>query len=195
MMKKIGHGAEAEIFKDKDLVIKKRVKKGYRHPDIDTKIRRERTKKESRLLKKIRGLRVPKVNRVGEFDISLEFIEGEVLKNLPLKNLSQKMGEVVGKLHDQGVYHGDLTTSNMILEHNEIVLIDFGLANRGNIEDFATDIKVLFEVADATHKDFSRLKFFKGYSKFMKKEKEVKKRLEKVYTRGRYLKTEPRVNQ
>ncbi|MBR9680875.1 MAG: Kae1-associated serine/threonine protein kinase [Candidatus Altiarchaeota archaeon] len=193
-MKKIGHGAEAEIFKDKDIVVKKRIKKGYRHPNIDTKIRRERTKKEARLLQKIRGLRVPRVNTISEFEFSIEFIKGDKLKDLPLKDLSKKIGEVIGKLHDQGIYHGDLTTSNMILENDDVVLIDFGLANRGNIEDFATDLKVLFEVASATHNDFSRPEFFSGYSEFMKKEKEVKKRLEKVYTRGRYLKTESRVS-
>ena len=40
-MKRIGDGAEAVIYLDKD-VIKERIKKSYRHKDIDLKLRKFR---------------------------------------------------------------------------------------------------------------------------------------------------------
>ena len=47
-------GAEAKIFLDKtsDTVIKDRVSKGYRHPILDKKIIKQRTKREKSILEK-----------------------------------------------------------------------------------------------------------------------------------------------
>lgn len=38
------------------------------------------------------------------------------------------MGFLIFRLHQQGIIHGDLTTSNMILKDNKLYLIDFGLS-------------------------------------------------------------------
>lgn len=39
------------------------------------------------------------------------------------------MGILICKIHELGIIHGDLTTSNMMMnKDNEIVLIDFGLS-------------------------------------------------------------------
>ena len=51
-MKQIGDGAEAIIYLDTD-VIKERVKKSYRHKNIDIKLRKFRTRRESKVLKKL----------------------------------------------------------------------------------------------------------------------------------------------
>ena len=45
-------GAEAVIVKEKDFIIKDRIKKSYRLPEIDEKIRKQRTKSETKLLEK-----------------------------------------------------------------------------------------------------------------------------------------------
>ena len=179
----LGKGAEADVYLKNGKVVKKRVKKGYRHPELDARIRKERTRKESRLMGKLKC--TPKILGAGEFEIEMEFVEGKRLRDL--KKLPEaKMGRVVGRLHAQGVAHGDLTTSNMILRGGEVVPIDFGLAERGKVEDFATDLKVLFEAAEATHQ-FSRENFLKGYREEMAGSREVLARLEKVYRRGRYV--------
>lgn len=182
----LGKGAEADVHLEEGTVKKKRIRKDYRHPELDRKIRRERNKKEARIMgKAARELRVPKVLGVGESEIEIEFIEGKRLRDL--KELpEEKMGQLVGALHAAGISHGDLTTSNMILKGGELVLIDFGLADRGRVEDFATDLKVLFEAAEATH-EFSRDEFLKGYRRKMPKSREILERLEKVYSRGRYI--------
>jgi len=184
----IGRGAEAVVELKEGVVVKRRIKKNYRHPKIDQKLRFERNRKESRLMQKVTNIRVPKVISSKEFEFSMEEIKGKRLKERGVKDLSRKIGEVVGELHSQGIYHGDLTTSNMILSGGEVVLIDFGLSDRGKIEDFATDLKVLFETMNATHDSFLKPEFFKGYDSKMSKNKEVKNRLKVVYSRGRYLK-------
>ena len=39
------------------------------------------------------------------------------------------MGFLILKVHELGIIHGDLTTSNMIIDKdNHLVLIDFGLS-------------------------------------------------------------------
>jgi len=53
MPKKIlSHGAEAIIIKSDNLVIKNRIKKSYRIPELDEKIRSRRTRSETKLLTK-----------------------------------------------------------------------------------------------------------------------------------------------
>jgi tRNA A-37 threonylcarbamoyl transferase component Bud32 len=62
----IQQGAEAKIFldKDKNLIIKERIKKGYRIEEIDHKIKK-RTKIRSKNLEKILNLiNVPKIKEI-----------------------------------------------------------------------------------------------------------------------------------
>ena len=50
--KLIAQGAEAKIFLSDNIITKNRIKKSYRIPEIDNKIRKSRTKKEIKLLSK-----------------------------------------------------------------------------------------------------------------------------------------------
>ena len=45
----IGHGAEAVIYREKDSVVKDRISKSYRHPEIDFKLRKFRTRREAKV--------------------------------------------------------------------------------------------------------------------------------------------------
>jgi Kae1-associated kinase Bud32 len=68
MKQKIAQGAEAILYKDKGKVIKDRISKAYRIPQIDIKLRKERTKTEARILHKLRraNVNVPNVLKVDE---------------------------------------------------------------------------------------------------------------------------------
>jgi len=60
--KKIAQGAEAIIYQDKKKVIKDRISKSYRHPKLDKKIIKRRTKSETKILQKVsKIINVPKV--------------------------------------------------------------------------------------------------------------------------------------
>ena len=183
----IGRGAEAVVLKAGNIVVKKRIEKRYRHERLDKRIRKERTKKEARIMEKAsKFVNVPKVLEVRDFEIVMEFVQGKKVRDVEMnKELAEKIGEVVGKLHSAGIAHNDLTTSNMILKNGELFVIDFGLADYGDVEDFATDLKVLRDSMRATHGDFWE-SIRRGYKKGMEKAEKVLERLRVVDSRGRY---------
>ena len=128
-MKIIQQGAEAKILLDKknNSVIKDRISKSYRHPELDKQIRKRRTKAEARLLIKANEIiNSPIPNETNESQIKMPFINGKKLSKhldkLPLKEQKQIMkliGNSIAKLHKADIIHGDLTTSNMILVSGE----------------------------------------------------------------------------
>lgn len=128
MQKQIYQGAEAIILQDDCTVIKKRIKKSYRIPEIDEKLRKLRTRAESRIMERLAGkISVPRIVKVDEKnkEIIMQFIQGkklsDYLDNFPIEKqlaIAETIGEEAGKMHDLNIIHSDLTTSNMILAEN-----------------------------------------------------------------------------
>lgn len=128
----IARGAEAVIIKQKNTVIKNRIEKTYRHPILDEKLRKFRTRAEAKLLEKAYAIiPVPKImnrNKIlpnKPYEITIEFIKGKKLadnlEKLNYKKICTQIGNSLAKLHDAGIIHGDLTTSNMIyVKENKI---------------------------------------------------------------------------
>ena len=86
----IRRGAEAEIGRDvwmgRKVIVKSRVTKGYRHPELDTSIRVSRTKNEARLIQDARRHGVP-TPIIYDIDLKngkivMEEIEGERVKDV-----------------------------------------------------------------------------------------------------------------
>jgi|TARA_Y100000310_G_scaffold239607_1_gene243272 Kae1-associated kinase Bud32 len=195
----IFQGAEALILLDKNKIIKKRVKKSYRISELDEKIRKLRTRAETKLLEKAsKKISVPKVLKSDEKtkEILMEFINGKKLSkyldNFPEKQqlkIFKQVGENIAKLHDSDIIHGDLTTSNMIVKNDNVYFIDFGLGFISyKIEDKAVDLHLLKQALEAKHfKNWEKLfsEVLKNYKKSEKADL-VLKQLEKVEKRGRY---------
>ncbi len=194
----IAQGAEAIILLSNNFIIKDRIPKSYRLPELDNKIRKRRTKSEAKLLEKAsKIINSPKPFFVPDFyKIKMPFINGkklsEHLDNFPLakqKQICKQIGEAIAKLHDNDIIHGDLTTSNMILKNNKVYFIDFGLGFISHkFEDKAVDLHLLKQALEAKHfKHWEELieEVFKGYKKF-KDSKIVFERLKAVEKRGRY---------
>ncbi|MFB6147457.1 MAG: KEOPS complex kinase/ATPase Bud32 [Candidatus Nanohaloarchaea archaeon] len=185
-------GAEARLEFTDDRVLKKRVRKKYRHPELDEKIREERTEKEARIMRDARenGVTVPRVDRATEDTLKIEKLQGEQLKDVLENNLDamEELGENTAKLHEGGIIHGDLTTRNALLG-NQLYLIDFGLAFRSErTEDRAIDIHLLKQVLESSHPEVAKEaweRFLDGYREF-DGSGEVLERLEEVEQRGRY---------
>lgn len=153
----IARGAEAVIIKENKNVVKKRVEKKYRIKEIDNALRSRRTKSEARMLRHARraGVATPQVLDEKEDTLTVEFIDGQRVKELlsedNAEEICTKIGESVAKLHDYGIIHGDLTTSNMILQ-DKIYFIDFGLGFFSKRpEDKAVDLHLLKEALESTH--------------------------------------------
>ncbi|MDY6777564.1 MAG: KEOPS complex kinase/ATPase Bud32 [Candidatus Nanohaloarchaea archaeon] len=187
-------GAEARLTRDGDRLSKERVRKTYRHPDIDERLRTERTEQEARLLKKAEqaGVKTPEVFEQDGTTIVMEFIDGTMLRDCfeEREGLWQDFGEDIARLHARDIIHGDLTTSNVLILEGDLVFIDFGLGFFSQrIEDRATDLRLLEQVVEATHHTVAEQameQILTGYRSISSDPDAVMDRLAEIRGRGRY---------
>ncbi len=192
MAVEIGRGAEAVITLENGAVRKWRLPKSYRLRQLDERIREERTIREARITSEARrhGVPTPIISDVSRFEIQMEHVDGRKLKDVMSPELSELVGEMVGRLHSGGIIHGDLTTSNMVLQDGRIYLIDFGLAfHEASVEAQGVDVHVYFQTLESTHdRPEELIEAFKiGYSRTHKGADGVLKRVKEIKARGRYL--------
>ncbi len=191
----IARGAESVLILEKGILIKRRIKKGYRIKEIDEFLRKHRTKVEAKMLKKAGQIvNVPKIISVEKFEIKMEYIDAPVLRDVINEvddKILRNIGEIIAKLHSKDIIHGDLTTSNFLLKNNQLILIDFGLSEvKTSIEAKAVDLHVLKEAIKSKHYNIFRRAWpliEEGYKTYDKAEL-VLKRLKVVESRGRYKK-------
>lgn len=230
-------GAEALVYRTTFLTpstacaLKYRPAKPWRHRTLDLRLTRQRILAEARVLTRCRreGVAVPAVLGL-DWErgwLAQEWIYGNTVRRVldwvhresrlsdsdkeqQVHDLLKRIGRALGRLHESGLVHGDLTTSNLMLRPaeseisqddrqagkavsissagGEVVLIDFGLAQQ-NIqdEDKAVDLYVLERAFASTHpeveQDFGHL--LQAYGESYKGAKIVLKRLEDVRMRGR----------
>ena len=196
-MEKIGDGAEAIIYLNKGIVVKDRIKKNYRLKQIDEKLRKFRTRREAKVLEKLHAIDFPIPKLILSDDkkmvIKMQFLKGKKLRDaLDKKNcvkLCKELGKKTAILHNNNIIHGDLTTSNMIL-NKEIYFIDFGLSFFSDkAEDKAVDIHLLRQALESKHHEIFKKSFkavLAGYKIKNPDYNIIIKRLEKVEARGRY---------
>lgn len=224
----ITQGAEGRLYKttyllpDIPCALKYRPPKPWRHPTLDQRLTKHRILSEARILAKCRrdGVRVPAVYAVDENGgwLMLEWIHGGPVRakinerlgkrtegiedDVELKDLMRRMGTAVGTMHKVGIVHGDLTTSNLMLnppppseEANgekllggEVVIIDLGLASGSQSEeDRAVDLYVLERAFGSTHPRAECIfhELLDAYRGTFKQAPGVLKKLEDVRMRGR----------
>lgn len=199
MVKLLAQGAEAKIIHTGRFVIKHRISKSYRHPTLDRKLIKSRTKKEARLLTKASEIiNTPKPFFIPAFDVTrikMPYIKGDRLsdtlnrypKQKQLKTM-RELGKQVALLHANNIIHGDLTTSNVILSDNKIFIIDFGLGFiSAKIEDKAVDLHLIKQALEAKHFQ-NHDELFREFTKTYKhpESEKVLERLIVVEKRGRY---------
>lgn len=206
MIKLLKKGAESEVYEGYFLgvhvVFKKRTHKAYRDSLLDEKIVTERTLMEAKLMYSAlkAQINVPAILYVNPKEglLIIEYIEGNMLREIYdsrpnlIKDLSFEAGKMAGRLHKNGITHGDLTPNNLIYNEEEgLFLIDFGLAKRtDDIEDFATDVHVFLRSLESAHhkiKDVAFKYFIEGYEEEFKKVDEVLKGVHEIRMRGRYV--------
>ena len=202
-MKLIKKGAEADIYtgtwKNSKSLFKIRKIKSYRNTSLDSKIRRQRTIKESQMLSQVKsfGIPAPLVYFVNleKSMIVMQEIPGKPVHDLPESKIiviCKQIGKLVGLLHKNGVMHGDLTTSNFILFKNIIYMIDFGLSqNTIKPEDHAVDLRLIKEILNSAHAkimESSWKNFLIGYKSIVGVPYQTKivKLVSEIESRGRY---------
>ena len=161
----VKRGAEADIYLlnwgDGNIpaIMKTRKAKGYRHPDLDNKIRRQRTIHESQIISEAKsfGVATPLIYflDIKKYEIIMQYVVGTPVHDLSESKIifsCKQIGKIVGLLHKNGIMHGDLTTSNFISTKNKIYVIDFGLAMKTRKpEDHAVDLRLFKEILNSAH--------------------------------------------
>lgn len=199
----IARGAEAVLslseLGGEKVLVKERIKKGYRILQLDEKIRTQRTRMEESLISRARraGISTPMIMDTDRFKITMKFIDGKRLKdslnNFPVKErkvVYGLIGKSIGMLHEANIVHGDLTTSNMILMNGKLYIIDFGLGKVSKRdEDKAVDLYLLYEALKSTH--FKILEeawksIINAYKQNYSKSINTLKQLSKIEKRRRY---------
>lgn len=200
----IGRGAEAVVYRTeyrgRDAAVKVRPRKEYRHPDLDIHLRNTRTKTEVRVMRDARaaGVRSPVVYDVdlGESSITMEYFKGRSVKNIldedpeMADEICARIGEMVAKLHNHRICHGDLTTSNMIInENNELCVIDFSLGDTLiDIEEMGVDLHLLERAFTSAHSGIDDAFGYaiESYKQHMNNAEKVLERVEDIKSRARY---------
>ncbi len=199
----IAKGAESNIVKSsylgKDAVLKNRVSKNYRIPEIDNKIRKARTKLEAKLLSDVKkaGVVTPILYDVDLHDktILMEEIKGDLVKDIINEDLAYEIGENIAKFHNLNIIHGDITSSNMMVnDENQLVFIDFGLGRYSDLfEDKAVDLLVLKKSLQSIDYN-TAIKIFdkvlEGYADEYNDDslnrEQIIKKINEIESRGRY---------
>ena len=208
--KLIKQGAEARVyvgsFLGRQVIIKERFPKSYRVAALDQKLTRTRMAQEARSMARSRrhGIRTPAVYHL-DFErrlIYMEYVtEGLLMKEHvnsldvdqdgdALVDLMRIIGDVLARLHDANVIHGDLTTSNMIFNPatRDLSLIDYGLSFVSALpEDKGVDLYVLERAFLSTHPTTEPLfqELLDSYASTSKNASAVIKKLDEVRLRGR----------
>ena len=121
-----------------------------RHPALDTQLTKDRHKAEARSLLKCKqiGVRVPTMflcdntqfiivmQNLSQATTAKDSINKLLAENNrdELVKLAKMVGSVVAKMHQSGLIHGDLTSSNILVENTaesayQLAMIDFGLSS------------------------------------------------------------------
>jgi len=210
----VKQGAEARLytgqFLGQEVVVKERFNKKYRHPALDTQLTKDRHKAEARSLLKCKqiGVRAPTMflcdnssSVIVMQNLSHAVTAKECIDNLlaqdnkdDLVKLAKMIGSVVARMHKSGLIHGDITSSNILVEQSEesgynLVMIDFGLSSlEGTAEDKGVDLYVLERALLSTHPNTEWLfqEIIKTYKQeYGKPVGEVIKKFDEIRLRGR----------
>jgi TP53 regulating kinase-like protein len=211
-VKLLYRGAEADVYRGdwcgQPAVYKMRKPLRYRLPELDDLIRSQRTTREAQMIhdSKLAGVSSPQLYYLSprEALLVMEFVEGKRLKTLlepdltrgRVEDLGEEFGRSIAMLHAAGIMHGDLTTSNAIVNGGGISLIDFGLAVHSNrLEDQAVDLRLIKETLTGAHNSISKpfmLSLMAGYSSVLggSRANAATKKLAEIERRGRYARVE-----
>ncbi|NPB02702.1 MAG: Kae1-associated kinase Bud32 [Methanopyri archaeon] len=185
-----------------DAVYKIRLPREYRHPDLDSRLRRNRTRREARTLVRLAdaGLPVPTLYEadVEECLVVTEYVPGPSLRDALEEGEAgpehvEELGRIAASLHGMGIVHNDLTTSNVIVADDGPVLIDLGMSfDSGDPKDHAIDLRVFERCLESSHPSLSDelwRAFLRGYEEEAgeKRTETVLRELERIKSQVRYV--------
>jgi N6-L-threonylcarbamoyladenine synthase/protein kinase Bud32 len=164
-------GAEATVTVEGETVSKRRNPRAYRHPTLDGRLRRERTRAEARLTAGARRAGVP-TPLVRDIDLKRTQLSVQTVGDCELRAAVtaprvRQVARHLARLHGAGLVHGDPTTRNIrvrtdvsdpeVVDAPAVFLIDFGLGYHSeDPEDHAMDLQVFRRSLTGTETDANR---------------------------------------
>ena len=162
-------GAEAEvragIWLGIPAVKKVRLKRTWRHPDLDRLLTRRRLDAECRSLRRLAGsgIQIPSILQLDRntFTMIMSKVEGDPLIDVLRGGISgdeifNEVGRVIRRMHRVGIVHGDLSTNNILWQQGgNPAIVDLGLSRVSTeVEQFGIDLHVLEEILSASHPEY-----------------------------------------
>ncbi|HMN10595.1 MAG TPA: serine/threonine-protein kinase [Gemmatimonadaceae bacterium] len=140
--RELGRGGMATVFLAHDVRHDRPVALKVLHPELAASLGAERFLREIRIAARLRHPRILPVHDSGEtvgwLWYTMPFVEGESLRQrlaregqLPIEQALRITSQVLGALgyaHAHGVIHRDIKPENILLEGDEAVVADFGVA-------------------------------------------------------------------
>jgi len=199
-MRTLAVGAEAVVYanNNRNEVIKQRKPKKYRVKELDERLRLFRMRREAKVMKALRqaGVSVPKLIEADEktATLTMQLLKGrkvrDALSGGNYIGICRAIGNAIGVMHQNGIVHGDLTTSNMILDSSgKVSFIDFGLSMFSKREeDKAVDLHLFRQALESSHHAIAPECFRAALTAYKEANhgwKEILARLEEVEERGK----------
>ncbi len=191
-------GGESFISKEEifglESIVKERVKREYRIGDLDKRINTSRMKRELTILNALKkmGISTPLIYYADydRFRIYMQYIKGRklsaILNEERAKDVLKDVGKMVGKMHEGGISHGDLTPGN-ILVGDSLYIIDPSMGElNADLENLGVDIHLMKESLKSLGYDYLFRYFMQGYSGF-KGSKEIMEKVNEIEKRRRYV--------
>jgi len=141
----LGEGGSGVVYRGRDLRLERQVAIKVLADELrDDELAWARLLREARLASQLNHPHIAAIYDLGEEEgrayIVMEYVEGLTLADLipeggmPLEQVARYAGQIAGALafaHQQGVIHGDLKGSNIIVNpEGNLKLLDFGLGRR-----------------------------------------------------------------
>ena len=197
-------GAEAVIRKTmyvgREAISKTRVRKGYRDSRLDSRIRSSRLRNEVSIALRMHeiGIDTPTIYslRSDSARIIMQRIDGISLRDALAsmddpQAVMHNLGELVARMHSNLIAHGDLTTSNMIVDRSgRMYFIDASMGTYpAEMEGLSQDLFLLKESLASMHGDLPSLwrHFLDSYRTNIRFADEVLCNLKTIEARRRYV--------
>lgn len=204
----IAWGAESYLYLinylNRKAILKERILKPYMDARLSRKLVRERTASEAKILQDCFEIGV---NAPLPLDVDTDsgilimtYIEGELLRDYlnlkgyskDIEHLIRSVGIQVARMHNAGIVHGDLTTSNIIIKDKTPYIIDFGLSFKSKrSEDKAMDLRIFEKAIESTHPEYKESifnVFLDEYYRNAEEAEKIRESLSDIKLRGRYIK-------
>ncbi|MCM2255715.1 MAG: protein kinase [Vicinamibacteria bacterium] len=149
---RMGQGGMGTVFRAFDRVLQEEIAIKVLRPDVDDDVAR-RFKTEIKLARRVQHRNVCRIydytDQVGLRYITMELVEGTDLKHvvrggpgLPAREaigIGLQIAEGLHAIHEAGIIHRDLKTSNLMLDSNGVIrVMDFGIAKDMEAQTSAT---------------------------------------------------------